>query len=87
MDRCITKTIIFEEKSKTLIKYNFKYLNWTEEIIDENGKENFNPMVPCLVRKLKIFFIKSYIHQKNCLSFEFELTRNKLLLSSHVLNI
>jgi len=51
MDRCITKTIIFEEKSKTLIKYNFKYLNWTEEIIDEDGKENFNPMVPCLVKK------------------------------------
>jgi hypothetical protein len=65
MDRCITKTIIFEEKSKTLIKYNFKYLNWTEEIIDEDGKENFNPMVPCLVRKSK----KIKIHENSKIIF------------------
>lgn len=35
------------------IRYNFKYINWTEEIVDENGNAKFSPMLPCLVNLIK----------------------------------
>ena len=31
------------------IRYNFKYLNWSEEKVDSKGNFEFSPMVPLVV--------------------------------------
>ena len=39
------------------VKYDFKYLNWTEEIVNEKGKPEYSPMLPCLVILILIYWI------------------------------
>jgi len=53
MDRCVIKKYFRKDPKNFIVHYNFKYLNWNEEAISENGKNIFTPMIPLTVRKIK----------------------------------
>ena len=60
MDRCIIKKYFNKDPKNVIVYYNFKYLNWTEERVSENGKYIYSPMKPMMVNFLTLSLVGSY---------------------------